>query len=583
MIPRSYQSRIHNETLAWFVENQTGNCIIVEPCGAGKSLQIAMLCREAMQYENQKIIICSHVQELIEQDAQKFHVIAPDLDFGVYCAGLGKKQVGKPVIFASVQSAYKKALAFGFVNLFIIDEVHMLSDDEDSQYRMLISALLEINPKMRIVGYSATPWRTRTGLIYEGKGALFNGIASEVTMQELVNEGYLCRLIGKHGKTQGDRDSISIQRGEFVIKESESIMDDDILVRAAVDEMLVYGADRKTWLVFAVSIKHAEHIAAVLNENGIASKVVSSKTPKSERAQIIKDMKEYRLRCAVNVRTLTTGTDIPNIDFIGDLAPTESPGLVLQKYGRGSRPVYADGYDLSDMQGRLDAIDAGTKPNCMVCDFAGNILVHGPVTHISSPSASEERGKEKENKGKCCPQCESVVAYHIMECLDCGYLFPPNPRKVKHSERAHDRDVMSDEPILSEDSANWYTVKEIEYAKHFKSTMDAPPSLCVSYTTGVYVIKEWLPVENLKARKHFIHWWMQHSDIDPPLTVDDALDKCRNGWLDKVAAKILVKKEGKYPRIVSRQMVDRLDWKCAKKEEQIEEDVNEGFGFEVSV
>lgn len=337
-------------------------------------------------------------------------------------------------------------------------------------------------------------------------------------------------------------------------------MDDDVLVRAAVDEMLTLGENRRTWLIFAVSIKHAEHIQKVLEENEISVKVVSAKTPKQERQQIIKDLREYRLRCAVNVRTLTTGTDVPNIDFIGDLAPTESPGLVLQKYGRGSRPVYADGYDLTTPEGRLEAIAASTKPNCMICDFAGNILAHGPVTHIAAPSAQEGRGKEKENKGKVCPSCESIVAAHLMECQDCGYIFPPQPRAIKHSESAHGMDVMSEEPILSENEANWYTVKSIHYERHIKATMDSPPSMCVIYKTGAYTFREWIPFENPRARFFAIKWWLEHADGECPLTTDEAIEKCHNGFLDKVAAKILVKKEGKYPRIMSRQMVDRFEW-----------------------
>lgn len=579
LTPRPYQSECHTATLDWFHANSTGNPVIVEPCGAGKSLQIAMLCAEALQYENQKVIISSHIQELIEQNSQKFHIMAPEIDYGIYCAALNKKQIGKRVTFVSIQSAYKKAAIFGFINLLIIDESHMLSDDENSQYRTFINELLLINPKMRIVGYTATDWRTRTGLIYEGEGAIFTAKAHEISMNELVSQGYLCRLVGRVGKVEGDRDSIGIARGDFIVKEAESVMDEDILVRSAISDMLVRGADRKTWLIFAVSVKHAEHICTVLNEHGIESKVVSAKTPKSERQQIINDMRQYKLRCAINVRTLTTGTDIPNIDLIGDLAPTESPGLVIQKYGRGSRPVYAKGYDLSETEHRLDAIANSTKPDCLILDYSGNLRVHGPVTHISSPLSIEKRGREKENKGKCCPQCEIMVASHLMECLDCHYIFPPQPRKVKHSDRADSIDPMSDEPILSETEAQWYTVKNISYEKHIKATMDAPPSMCVIYKTGVYSLKEWIPLENLKARHFAVKWWMEHSDEECPKTVDEAIEKCRNGYLDKVAAKILVKKEGKYPRIVSRQMVDRLEWTLREKPVVVEEHVVEGVLF----
>ena len=521
---RPYQQEAISALMAWFEANNEGNPLVVLPCGAGKSIINAKIIETALSYSNQRIMCLTHVRELIENNYREFRNICPKVSAGIYCSALGKKQLNHAVTFASIQSINKKHIESGFVNLCIIDEVHLLSDAESGSYRRYLRGLLSINPKMRIIGLTATPYRLKTGLLHRGEGAFFHDIAYDLPLQRLVQEGWLCRMIGKQAKTQGNTDNLHIQAGEFVVREAESVFDEERLVQAAVKEMIEVGRDRKTWLIFCVSIRHAEHVAKVLNENGIECRAVSKNTPDKERAQTIADLKIGKLRASTNVAVLTTGTNIPNIDMIVMLRPTMSPGLLLQMTGRGLR--------LSP-----------DKKDCLLLDMAGVLLQHGPITHITAPPQGERIDRKK--KGKECPQCSSVCASHATECGDCGYVFPAQPRKIKHSEKGLVMEAMSDAPIPKNDVFEWYDVKSVSYFKHEK--IGSPPSLKVIYKCR-YNFTEWVCLEHEKVKDKAKNWWRMRENVYIPETVDQAIEFISKHGL-KVPTRIKVKKDGKFPEI----------------------------------
>ena len=526
---RPYQTEAIDALMAWFEKNNQGNPLLCLPTGAGKSIVLAKICEIALQYPNQKIAIVTHSKELVEQNFLKLNALCPSIGAGIYCAGLGKKQLHYNVTFASIQSIFRKHIELGFVNLLLIDECHMVSDSTTGSYRKFIAGLKSINPKLRVVGLTATPFRLKSGLLHRGEGALFHGIAYDLSLQRLVKEEWLARMIGKKASTQGDTDNLHIQAGEFIIKEAENVFDEEKLVHAAVKEMLSVGYDRKTWLIFCVSIKHAEHVAKVLKDNGVDCKSISEKTGKHEREQIIKDMKSGSIRAVTNVAVMTTGLDVPNIDMIVMLRPTMSPGLLLQMAGRGLR----------------QSKDTGKK-DCLFLDMAGVLLHHGPITHITAPPQGVRMTREK--KGKECPKCMSVCASHATECEDCGYIFPPQPRKIKHAERATHAAVMSDDPVAGNDIYEWYDVKSVSYSKHEK--LGSNPSLKVTYKCR-YNFSEWVCFEHEGfAREKAVAWWNDrfHGAVPVPNTVDEAIAQIMQN-ASRIPTQIKVKKDGKFPEI----------------------------------
>ncbi|WP_423237389.1 DEAD/DEAH box helicase, partial [Enterobacter cloacae] len=121
--------------------------------------------------------------------------------------------------------------------------------------------------------------------------------------------------------------------------------------------------------------------------------MVTGETPKKERDTIINDFKSGRITAVVNNNVLTTGFDHPGLDLIVVLRPSESSRLWVQILGRGTRPDYADGFDLSTTAGRLQAIAASHKQNCLVLDYSGNTRRLGPINDPVMPKRPGQKGK----------------------------------------------------------------------------------------------------------------------------------------------------------------------------------------------
>jgi len=190
-------------------------------------------------------------------------------------------------------------------------------------------------------------------------------------------------------------------------------MDEDSLVRSACREIIEHSADRHSVLIFASGVKHAQHVQRILGEMSHECGFVCGETLPFERAETLQRFKNGDLKYLVNVNVLTTGFDAPNIDCVAMLRPTNSPGLYYQMVGRGFR-LYPD------------------KDDCLVLDFGGNILRHGPVDDLQVKEPGQGNG---EAPAKECPECNAVIHAAYAICPECGYEFPP-PQRQQHDSQA---------------------------------------------------------------------------------------------------------------------------------------------------
>ena len=154
---RPYQQRAIDQLYKWLESNDGHPCLVL-PTGSGKSHIIAELCKDALQnWPDTRILMLSHVKELIEQNAAKLRQHWPNAPLGIYSASIGKRQFGEPITFAGIQSVRKKAGQLGHVDLLIVDECHLISHKDEGGYRTLINQLAWINPKLRVIGLTASP------------------------------------------------------------------------------------------------------------------------------------------------------------------------------------------------------------------------------------------------------------------------------------------------------------------------------------------------------------------------------------------------------------------------------------------
>jgi DNA repair protein RadD len=250
-----------------------------------------------------------------------------------------------------------------------------------------------------------------------------------------------------------------VRGGEFIADEVESLMDQESLVRSAVAEITQYMTDRNACLIFGSGVQHGQHIVEVLaSEHGVECGFVCGETPIAERDSTLARFKAGELKYLCNVNVLTTGFDAPHIDCVALVRPTMSPVLYCQMVGRGFR-VHS------------------SKENCLVLDFGGNVLRHGPVDDIKVTKMDRGDGKAP---AKECPQCQAVIAAGFTTCPQCGFVFPASQRQ-QHDPKASEAGILSDQVTLTE-----YRVEEVDYAVHVKrgASDDAPRSLRVDYRVG---------------------------------------------------------------------------------------------------
>jgi DNA repair protein RadD len=415
---RDYQQRAIDQLYAWFESGNKGNPCISLPTGSGKSHIIAALCKDALQkWPETRILMLTHVKELIEQNAEKMRLHWPGAPMGIYSAGMGKRQLGEPITFAGIQSVRNRASQIGHIDLVIIDEAHLCSHKDEGGYRKLLRELTAINPNLRVIGLTASPYRLGHGMITD-KPAVFDDLIEPTSIEELIYKGYLAPLRSKITRQKLDTTGVHKRGGEYIESELQAAVDTNDNNTRVVQEVIELAGERKAWLFFCTGVRHAEHVRDVLQEQGILAECVTGETPKKERERILTDFKAGRLRALTNANVLTTGFDYPDIDLIAMLRPTMSPGLYVQMAGRGMRPK-------------------SHTDHCLVLDFAGVIATHGPITNVRPP----KRGGEGNGEApvKVCDNCNELVHVSVMICPACGHPFP-EPEKPKLV--LHDDDIM---------------------------------------------------------------------------------------------------------------------------------------------
>lgn len=518
---RPYQKEAIDSTFRYFADND-GNPLIVLPTGTGKSVVIAEFCRQTLKdWPDTKILVVTHVRELIKQNHDELKTLWPEAPAGINSAGLKKRDYDPSIVFCGIQSVHKKASKFVKVDLVLIDEVHLVPRKTNTMYQRFLSNLKIMNPHMRVIGLTATPYRLDSGLLHTGKEALFDAVSYEAELKDMVDQGYLTRLMSKQPKTRLDVSSVSIRGGEFVAGELERAVDRTDVNESVVREIVVLGAERKSWLIFCAGVKHATHIAEIVRRYGVSCETIFGDTPSAERDRIVRDFKAGKIRALASMGVLTTGFNAPAVDLLAVLRPTESTGLYIQIMGRGMR-------------------NSPGKEDCLVLDFAGNIARHGPVDRVN-PKKPRQSDGEGVAPTKTCPKCQSIVFAGTSECPDCGYRWPPTPIAIDQTATTL--------PVMSMNApSEWFKVNSVSYRLHKKA--GSPDSMRVEYRCGIALHSEWVCFDH-KGYPHdkALRWW-QRRMTGPgilPKSTADAIEKSES--LRK-PTEIKVRKNGKYTEIV---------------------------------
>ena len=389
--------RVQKEALDCILQDfkAGGNYFLVqEPVAFGKTVLASALIKAAVEDYGVKCLFLAHLQELVIQTEDKFKQVAPNIEVSVLCGGMGRKEVGQ-VTIGTRQTIAKNLGLFEDVSLIIIDEVHLYGP----QYQKIVDHFMAKNPRLRVLGVTGTPYKLGQGFIY-GDGTIWGDLTHQTTMDQMIDMGYLSKYRYKIDDSGIKDDLKNVKRtgGEYNEGELGELMTEERHMLSVAKVIEDYAKGRKSIIVFAVTIDHADKLAKVLGCNSVHSKL--NKDDWRERVDRFKSGED---RILVNVSQLSIGFDAPCIDCVVFARPTQSPALFVQMAGRGLRIM--DG-----------------KEDCLMLDLVGNYSRHGLPSNPRIRKKGEREKERGEGDPKCivCVECLEVIPLGDKICLHCG-------------------------------------------------------------------------------------------------------------------------------------------------------------------
>lgn len=485
--------------------------LAVVPTGGGKSLIVAQLAHDAWLL-GQRTLIITHVQELVEQNALEITALDPTLDVGVYCAGLGKREVGKPITVASIQSIYKRLDNWIDIGLVIVDEAHRISAQGGKMYRAVLNAFKHAY----IVGLTATPFRTPTGYLHKGEHAIFDRLAAEVSYEVLVADGWLAPIVDRGSDLAYNTDKIHVKAGEFVQAELDGLVDYPKTKRI-VEQALARSADRRFKLCFAINLRHCGIIQQVLTELGKTAIILHGGMTRDERKEA-RDLFELGLiDVAINCNIWGTGYNFRNLDCIWLLRPTESVGFFIQIVGRLTRT-------------------SEFKTDGLLLDYGGNVSRHG---HFSKPEVHERRKSGATKSCNACGETNSVMVRYCLACSakfnemfkDCPECGDEADRMAQTCPQCHYGWPVSEKKLdekgdtILPNGAQWVNVIDWNCYVHKKEGSPYKSFVIRYKTVDNGTIQEYVFPEHPSTKAKFAQWWKVHTNgkfQTPPQSASEA-------------------------------------------------------------
>lgn len=456
----------------------SNNALIVAATGAGKSLIIANICQRFLERNvRARVLVLCYIQEVLESNNSA--CIAFNLDSGIYCAGINRRDKGNRVIHASRDSLGVNPMACGTFDMIIVDEAHMLSEDLDSRYQKIIASL---SPKY-LIGTTATPYRLDGGFIY-GKRKSFQSVCYSISHESLVKQGFLVSYVFPKKQNQLVQTSgLKVTAGDFDIKQLDLLLSDKRIISESILIWQREAVERKCSLFFCHSVAHAQMVTEIFKSMfpQFAIGYLDGTTDKVTRSKLMRDAVQGKLKVVIQVMTLTTGTNIPCIDCVVWLRPTMSAVLFVQGSGRGSR-LSAD------------------KKDCLIIDVVGNmdrfVSLYQPTLTVNPKSKKQEFSDEEYlamgidpslMKGKVptkeCKKCGTIVAAAAKKCDHCDKLF-----------------ISLQDPFMQAASR---TATILEMTGQNGIAASGKRTYIVTYRTDVGVFKEWIHASEFWDRARY--------------------------------------------------------------------------------
>ena len=400
---RSYQADLLDRARA---EMQRGarRVLVQAPTGAGKTALTAQMLARAVE-RGKRAWFLVHRVELLRQSVSAF-ATAADLQVGVIAAGFPATP-DAPVQVCSVGTLTRRLRALTPPDFVVFDECHHVASAS-------WSAIAQTLPLAHHVGLSATPQR----LDGRGLGPYFDALVVGPSTADLIAQGWLSpyRLFapGRPPTLTG----VHRVAGDYNKRELSTAMTESTVVGDAVSHYQQHCPDARA-LIFAWSLDASRQIAQQFRDVGVDARHVDGDTSSYEREDTMRRFRAGDTRVLCNVDLFGEGLDVPAVDALFLLRPTQSLGLYLQQVGRGLRP--ADG-----------------KPHVTIFDHVTNWERHGLPDDDRTWSLDGATKKAAETVMACkrCPVCFAVVRLAVKVCSSCATPFVVQSREVARVEGA---------------------------------------------------------------------------------------------------------------------------------------------------
>ena len=530
--PRPYQREALEALDLHMRTKDTHPCVVI-PTGGGKSILMAWAIQGwKTDYPPFRVVILAHRKELVEQNSSELRMIWPEGDIGIYSAALNQRDIENDIIYASIDSVFRRWGQFPPFDVVIVDEAHRIPARGEGKYRQFIKGCQKVNPSVKVIGFTATPFRMGCGPICH-RDHILNEICYEANVADLIANGYLCNLRSKVGDVQADISNVKRNSGgDYITNSLAEAVDTPKVVQKAIESAtrIIRAENRKSIVFFCVDVNHCEHVTIELRRYGINAPMVTGKTSIKERHKIAEQFKAGKIEAIANVNVYTEGFNARRIDCIVLLRPTLSAGLFSQMVGRGLR-------------------NHESKKDCLVLDYGHCIETHGPIDCINSGEICIVT----------CGNCGDVFSRAVRICPNCAWEIPKQEiermeaedhQRRLHAERASKRNILGSEP-------EEFEVSSVIIHRHSKEGM--PDSIRVQYRCGMNVFREWVCLDHEgyageKARA----WWRRRFGAEEAktITVNEALSNMYLAeGIQNITKSITVMKRGKYTEIIRHEII----------------------------
>lgn len=398
---REYQIQIIEKTRQLMLEGKR-RILIQSPTGSGKTVLTAHMIKTA--YNKGRVCWFNvHRRELVKQSSLTFYKY--EIPHGIISSGWGDARK-ESVQITSIQSLIRRYKNHKPPNLIVWDECHHIAS---KSWENIFSAF----PQSFHIGLTATPQR----LDGRGLGDYFDEMILGPSVRWLIDNKYLADY-SLYAPSKLDVSALKTKMGDFTTSSIETELEKNKIVGCAVDQYLKLCPGARN-VVFCASVKGGIDIAERFTEKGIPAKCVHGKMDTGTRDSIIHKFKAGEVKVLTNCDIFGEGFDVPAIEVVQLLRPTQSLGLYLQQVGRALRPKEHGG-------------------KAIILDHVGNWERHGFPDEERQWSLDGQKRTRKNSESVpsvvICEFCFGANTRQEINCRSCGQPLPKKEREIEEVE-----------------------------------------------------------------------------------------------------------------------------------------------------